>query len=220
MYLRRILALATTAFGLMAGAAHAQQQTFTLLSPVQPTDGGGKVEVIEFFSYACGHCYSVEPFLESWLKKLPADVAFKRGPGVGSGAWTELGMMYFAFEAMGKLDTLHAKAFEAMHKDNVNLAHPKTRYEWLAKQGVDVAQFQAVEKSFSVQSKLQRARQQMGSYKVDGVPMFIVNGKYVTSNATAGGAAKVVPVLEQLIAMARKDMGAAAPAPTPAPAKK
>jgi thiol:disulfide interchange protein DsbA len=216
MYLRRILTLAAAALCLAGGFAHAQiraGQEYTLLNPAQPTDGGGKVEVIEFFSYACGHCYSLEPFLESWLKKLPADVVFKRVPGVGSGAWTELGMVYFAFEAMGKLDTMHSKAFDALHKDNVNIANPKTRYEWLAKQGVDVAQFQAVEKSFSVQSKLQRARQQMGSYKVDGVPMFIVNGKYVTSNAAAGGAAKVVPVLEQLIAMARKDMGATAAAP-------
>jgi len=220
MYLRRILALAITALGLMAGGAHAQQQPFTLLSPAQPTDSGNKIEVIEFFSYACGHCYTLEPFLESWAKKMPADVVFKRVPGVGSAAWTELALVFYTFEAMGKLDALHGKAFDAMHKDQLNISNPKIRYEWLAKQGVDVAQFQAVEKSFSVQSKLKRAGQLMGSYKVDGVPMVIVNGKYVTSAGHAGGAAKVVPVLETLIAMARKDMGAAAPAPAPAPAKK
>jgi len=212
MYLRRILALAITALGLMAGGAHAQQQPFTMLSPAQPTDGSGKIEVIEFFSYGCGHCYTLEPFLESWAAKLPADVVFKRIPGVGSSAWTELGKIYYTFEAMGKLDALHRKAFDAMHKDNVNLVNPKTRYDWVTKQGVDANQFQEVEKSFSVQSKLKRAGQLMGSYKVDGVPMLIVNGKYVTSAGHAGGATKVVPVLENLIAMARKDMGGAAPA--------
>ena len=65
-----------------------------------------------------------------------------------------------------------------------------------------------MEKSFTVQSKLSRAMQLMGSYKVDGVPMVVVNGKYVTSTGHAGGPEKVVPVVEQLIAMARKDMGA------------
>lgn len=209
MYLRRILTIAVATLGLMAGGAQAQKPEFTLLSPAQPTEGGGKVEVIEFFSYACGHCYNLEPFLESWAKKLPADVVFKRVPGVGSASWTQLGLLYYSFEAMGRLDTLHAKAFDAMHKDNVNLAQPNVRYEWLAKQGVDPAQFQAVEKSFSVQSKLQRARQLMGSYKVDGVPMLVVNGKYVTSNGLAGGASRVIPVLENLIAKARADMGAA-----------
>jgi len=216
MSLRRMLSFAITALGLMAGGAHAQQQPYTLLDPRQPTDGGGKVEVIEFFSYACGHCYGLEPFLEGWAKKPPADVVFKRVPGVGSEAWTQLGLLYYTLEAMNKLDALHGKAFDAIHKDQLNIASPKIRYEWAAKQGLDVAQFQAVEKSFSVQSKINRARQLMGNYKVDGVPTIVVNGKYVTSNADAGGPAKVVPVLDSLIAMARKEMGAAAPAPAAA----
>ena len=220
MSLRRILTLAFTALGLVAGVAHAQLrpgQDYALLNPPQATDGGGKVEVIEFFSYACGHCYKLEPFLESWAKKLPADVVFKRVPGVGSAAWSQLGLLYYSLEAMGKLDSLHNKAFDAMHKDNTNLANPKIREQWLGKQGIDAAQYNAVEKSFTVQSKLARALQLMGAYKVDGVPMVIVNGKYVTSTSHAGTPERVIPVVEQLIAMARKDMGTGA---TTAAAKK
>jgi len=228
MYLRRILAIAFATLGLAAGSAHAQLrqgQDFILLNPPQATDGGGKVEVIEFFSYACGHCFKLEPFLASWAKKLPPDVVFKRVPGVGSGAWSQLGLLFYSLEAMGKLDPLHEKAFDAMHKENLNLANPKIREQWLAKQGVDAAQYNGVEKSFTVQSKLARATQLMGAYKVDGVPMVIVNGKYVTSTGHAGGPEKVIPVVEQLIAMARKDMGtstaeAAKPAAKPVAAKK
>jgi len=228
MYLRRIFAIAFATLGLAAGSAHAQLrqgQDFTLLNPPQATDGGGKVEVIEFFSYACGHCFKLEPFLASWAKKLPPDVVFKRVPGVGSGAWSQLGLLYYSLEAMGKLDPLHEKAFDAMHKENLNLANPKIREQWLAKQGVDATQYTGVEKSFTVQSKLARATQLMGAYKVDGVPMVIVNGKYVTSTGHAGGPEKVIPVVEQLIAMARKDMGtstaeAAKPAAKPVAAKK
>jgi thiol:disulfide interchange protein DsbA len=218
MFLRRILTVAFAALGLVAASAHAQLrlgQEFTLLSPPQATEGGGKVEVIEFFSYACGHCFKLEPFLASWTKKLPPDVVFKRVPGVGSGAWSQLGLLYYSLEAMGKLDALHGKAFDAMHKENVNLANPKIRDQWLTKEGIDPVQYAAVEKSFSVQSKMSRAAQLMGAYKVDGVPMFIVNGKYVTSTTHAGGPEKVVPVVEQLVAMARKEIGttaAAAPA--------
>jgi thiol:disulfide interchange protein DsbA len=56
----------------------------------------------------------------------------------------------------------------------------------------------------------------MGSYKVDGVPMVIVNGKYVTSTGHAGGPDRVIPVVEHLVAMARKDMGMTAAAPAAA----
>jgi thiol:disulfide interchange protein DsbA len=222
MHVRRILTIAFAALGLMTASAHAQLrqgQEYNLLNPPQSTDGGGKVEVIEFFSYACGHCATLDPFLESWARKLPADVVFKRVPAVGSAAWSQLGLLYYSLEAMGKLEALHAKVFDAMHKENVNLTTPKVREPWLAKQGIDVAQYQAVEKSFTVQSKQSRAMQLMGAYKVDGVPMLVVNGKYVTSNAAAGGSDRVVPVVEQLIAMARRDMGvAAAPAAAPKPA--
>jgi len=226
MHLRRILTLAFAFLGLMAGGAQAQLrqgQEFTLLAPPQATDGGGKVEVIEFFSYACGHCYKLEPFLASWAKKLPADVTFKRVPGAGSQAWAQLALLYYSLEAMGKLDSLHEKAFDAIHQQKVNLTNPKIRGEWIVKQGLDAAQYSGVEKSFTVQSKLSRAVQLQGAYKVDGVPMLIVNGKYVTSTGHAGGPEKVVPVVEQLIAMARKDMGAAAApaaAAKPAAAKK
>jgi thiol:disulfide interchange protein DsbA len=223
MSLRRILTLAFTTLTLLAGGAFAQLrpgQDFTLLSPPQSTDGGGKVEVLEFFSYACGHCYKLDPFLESWAKKLPADVVFKRIPGAGSEAWSQLALLYFSLEAMGQLEKMHGKVFNAMHAENQNLASPKIREAWLAKQGIDVAQYQSVEKSFTVQSKLARAKQLMGSYKVDGVPMVVVNGKYITSTGHAGGPEKVVPVIEELIAMARKEMGATeAPKPA-APAKK
>jgi thiol:disulfide interchange protein DsbA len=228
---RRLILATLTAAGLMAGTAQAQQ--YTLLQPPQPMEGSGKVEVIEFFSYACPHCFKLEPFLESWAKKQGADVSVKRVPGAGSDSWTQLAALYYSLEAMGKLEALHMKAFNAMHTDGVNLASPKIRESWLAKNGIDPAQYQGVEKSFSVQSKVGRAKQLMASYKVDGVPMVVVNGKYITSNASAGGPDRVVEVLDQLVAMARKDLGlpdpnapkaAAAPSKAPAapvaPAKK
>ncbi len=224
---RRLFLAALAAASLAAGTALAQQPTgpFTLLQPPQPMEGSGKVEVIEFFSYACPHCYKLEPFLEAWAKKQGPDVVVKRVPGAGSDSWTQLAALYYSLEAMGKLEALHMKAFNAMHQDGVNLASPKIRESWLAKNGVDVAQYQGVEKSFSVQSKVGRAKQLMAAYKVDGVPMVVVNGKYVTSNAHAGGPDRVVAVLDQLVAMGRRDLGLpdpnapkAAAAPTKAPA--
>ena len=41
-----------------------------------------KIEVREFFWYGCPHCYSLEPYLERWLKTKPDEVAYVRTPGV------------------------------------------------------------------------------------------------------------------------------------------
>lgn len=135
-------------------------------------------------------------------------MVFRRVPGVGSPQWTQLAKLFYALEAMNQLDRLHPKVFTALHEQQQNLAEPKARDAWLASNGVDPAQYQAVENSFAVQSKLGRARQMMSAYKVDGVPMLVVNGKYVTSSGMAGGAERVVPLLDRLIAQARAESGA------------
>ena len=124
---------------------------------------------------------------------MPADVTFKRVPGVGSGAWTQLALLYYSLEAMGKLDTLHIKAFDAMHKDNVNLANQKIARSVARQERHRPGAVRGRGEILRVQSKLSRAQQLMGSYKVDGVPMVIVNGKYVTSTGHAGGPDRVDP---------------------------
>ena len=53
---------------------------YVAMDPVQLTDNPAKIEVIEFFSYACPHCSDLNPLVAPWVAKLPADVAFKRIP--------------------------------------------------------------------------------------------------------------------------------------------
>src|SRR5262249_30439685 len=108
-------------------------------------------------------------------------------------------------EAMGVLDKYHQKVFDAMHKDNVNLANKKKREEWLAQNGVDVAKYNQTEKSFTGATRRMRAKPMTMNYQVDSVPRLVVNGKYFTSAEQAGGADKVFPVVDQLLATVRKE---------------
>jgi thiol:disulfide interchange protein DsbA len=199
--------VALLAFTFAAAAWPQAGPPYSLLSPPQPTDGSGKVEVIEFFWYGCPHCYALEPALNAWLKTTPKDVVFKRIPAFPSDAWGRDALMYYTLEAMGLLDTYHEKVFDAIHRDKVNFASNSKRDEWFKANGIDPAKFAEVEKSFAVVSKLSRARQLTQSYKVDSVPRIIVNGKYVTSAEQAGGVDKLFPEVDQLIVMARKDKG-------------
>ena len=204
MSLRKLLALAATTLAFAAPSALAQSP-YATLSPPQPPDGGGKIEVIEFFWYGCSHCYSLEPAVTSWLKNAPKDVVFKRVPAVPSDSWGELARVFYTLEAMGNLDQYHQKVFDAIHQDKLNLGNKKIREEWLAKNGIDVAKYNETEKSFSVVTKLQRAKQLTYAYKVDSVPRLVVNGKYYTSAEQAGGAQNMFPVVDQLIGMSRKE---------------
>ena len=202
MSIRNTLSIFAAVFALSIGTAHAQA-TFGKLAVPQPSEGGGKIEVIEFFWYGCPHCYALEPAVNTWLKNAPKDVVFKRIPANPSEGWGEMARVYYTLEAMGLLDKYHQRVFDAMHRDNVNLGNKRIREEWLAKNGIDVAKYHDVEKSFSVVTNLARARQLTQAYQVDTVPRLIVNGRYYASeNLTVD---KVFPTVDQMIAQVRKE---------------
>lgn len=208
LFTRFLPLAAALAFLFSAGVAAAQAvagKDYRLINPPQPTDNGKKVEVIEFFWYGCPHCYNVEPAVNLWLKTAPKDVVFRRIPANPSDAWGQMTVVYYTIEAMGLLDKFHQKIFDAMHKDDLNLANKRIRDEWLAKNGIDVAKYNEMEKSFTVATKVSRARQLTHSYRVDSVPRFFVNGKYYTTAEQAGGPDKLFKVVDQLIERARKE---------------
>jgi thiol:disulfide interchange protein DsbA len=206
MQLRKALTILLTLLGMAAFApsADAQSPLFATLSPPQPVEGGGKVEVTEFFWYGCPHCYAMEPTIAAWLKTKPQDVVFKRVPTYNEG-WAPMVTLYYTLEAMGVLEQYHSKVFEAIHKYNVNLNNKGKRDEWLKANGIDPAKFAEVEKSFTVATKVQRAKQLTQAYKVDSVPRFFVNGKYYTSAEQAGGADRIFLVIDQMVNLARKE---------------
>ena len=64
------------------------------------------------------------------------------------------------------------------HAD-VTVFDPRTAEEWVGKQGADGKKFAEAFASFGVNSKMSRAEQIARAYKVDGVPMVVVDGRYV-----------------------------------------
>ncbi len=206
MHLSKALRLFAAVLAFAAGGALAQTTPpWAPLTPPQPTEGGGKIEVTEFFWYGCPHCNAMEPYVNAWLKNMPKDVVFKRVHAYPSDSWGPMAALYYTLEAMGLVDQYHAKVFDAIHKQNVNLNRKDKRDEWLKANGIDPVKFNEVEKSFSVQTKLARARQLTQSYKVDSVPRFFVNGKYFTSGEQAGGNDKIMAAIDQMIAQVRKE---------------
>jgi thiol:disulfide interchange protein DsbA len=185
----RFLRQAGAAIGLsllasMASATPANPQNevdYLTLPEVQQTDSGNKVEVVEFFSYACPHCNAFEPSLAQWVKKQNGRVAFKRVPLAFHAQWVPLQKMYYALEALGKADELHAKVFNAVHGDRMRFENDDAVADIAVKIGLDRKQFLDVYKSFSVQTKVRRAGQLQDDYKITGVPMLAVDGRYETS---------------------------------------
>lgn len=174
-----------------------------LAQPV-PTPGGGKIEVVEFFSYACPHCSAFEPTLDAWTRKLPADVAFRRAPVPFLQNAENFQKLYFALEALGQVDALQRKVFYAIHGERQRLDKPADIAAFLAKNGVDSAKFMDVFNSFSVQTKVRQASQLSEAYRIDGVPAIGVQGRFYTSVSLAGGPDRALQVTDFLVQRVRK----------------
>jgi protein dithiol oxidoreductase (disulfide-forming) len=195
--MKRLFAFVVVALLLAPPLATAQR--YTELKPPQPTEAGGKIEIVEFFWYGCIHCYNLEPALEGWLKKLPPDAQFRRVPAVFNPRWEHDARIFYAFEALKLLDKLHRPFFDAIHQDRLRTDDPKALAQWLQKQGVDAQKFSDVMKSFSVHSKTQRAKLMTAGYKIDGTPAIAVDGRYTVSAGEG-----MLETVSQLIDQARK----------------
>jgi thiol:disulfide interchange protein DsbA len=171
------------------------------------TDVAGKIEVMEVFWYGCIHCYQMEVPLNAWVKKLPADVYFKRMPALPRADWAPMAKAFFAMETLGLQEKLHTQLFEAVHKQKVlNPTDEKAAIDWLTKaSGMDKLQVEQAFKSFTINTNLNRAAQIFRSSGATGVPSLIIDGKFITSSTMSGGNAEALKVSDYIIENVRKE---------------
>jgi protein dithiol oxidoreductase (disulfide-forming) len=207
--LRREFSVGLLGTGLLGLSSHALAQIqlkptdYTQLKPPVHTESK-KIEVLEFFWYGCSHCFAFEPALEAWVKKLPTDVIFKRVPVAFNASFAIHQRLYYALEALDKVEALHGQVFKAMHVDKNRLEKDEEVIALMVKNGLDKQQFTDAFVSFSTSAKANQATRMAGSYKIEGVPSLAVQGRYVTSGSQAGSGERSLLVTNELIARARK----------------
>ncbi len=200
LVLLSLLPLAVTAGGFEAGKQY-QELPFP-----QPVETGKKIEVREFFWYGCPHCFEIEPALEKWRKKKlsKTSVQFVRTPGAAP-HWILHAQAYYAFESLDALDKLHGPFFKAFHDGKQTFADEASIAAFTAANGVPAEKFTEAFRSFGVRTKTQTARKINADFQVSFVPMFVVDGKYMTSVQMAGGEPEMFKVIEHLIARAKRE---------------
>lgn len=182
-----------------AAADYKEKIHYELVQPPQPTTTKDKVEVVEMFWYGCPHCNSLEPYVERWLKRIPANAEFVRIPAVFRPTWELHARAFYTAEILGVLEKTHSAMFEAIHNQKRNLATEQELMEFFAQHGVKNEDFKRVFKSFAVEAKVRRAKDLSQRYGISGVPAVIVNGKYRTSAQLAGGNANIFKVVNFLV---------------------
>lgn len=208
---------AATSTSVAAAAGGTQWQdgvNYTRVVPAQPTNvGAGQVEVLEFFWYACPHCYSLEPKVLSWLKTKPPYVTFTRVPVQWNEGHRSLARLFYTLDSMGKLNDLHAEIFKEIQENGDPLIGPdpnnaaaaeRVQLAFIKKLGLPDAAFEKAYHDMNVETALQRADELVQRYRVTAVPTFVVNGKYITDVGMAGTPERLTALLGDLAAQEHK----------------
>jgi thiol:disulfide interchange protein DsbA len=177
---------------------------YKVLDTPQPVENTGKIEVMEFFWYGCPHCYAFEPQLTEWIKRLPGDVAFRRLPAQFNPTWSQHARLYYAIEAMGEVERVHRKCFDAIHVDHLQLTQEAEMADWAAKNGIDRNKFSAALRSQPVADRMSVALQALKAYKIDGVPALAVNGRFLTAPSITGSHERCLQVVDYLVEQERR----------------
>ncbi len=164
----------------------------------------GKIEVVEFFWYGCPHCYSLEPFIENWSKKLAADTVFRRIPAIFNERWARDAAIFYTFEALGVIERIHRPFFDAIHRDALKTDSFQSLSQWLERHGIDPKKFEAAFKSFGVQSKVKRAEKTTVAYGVQGTPTMGVHGRFTVSPEQGKSQEGILANVDYLVALSRQ----------------
>ena len=187
---------------------------YTRLVPAQPTDvHAGQVEVLEVFWYACPHCFALEPLVTTWKKSKPAYVTFVPVPVTWSESHRSLARLFYTLESLGKIDQLHDEVFKEIqvNGDPLVARDPSDAAEtermqtaFAVKEGISESAFKTAYHSMGVDARVQRADELVQRYRIDGVPTFVVNGKYIADVRSAGSPERLMALVGDLAAQEHK----------------
>ena len=199
----RAAVLVVLMLGLAFGASAAELRPGTdyrVLERPQPTGAEGRVQVTEFFSYGCPHCFNFMPMMDSWSERAGADVDVRRIPvTVGRDQWRHLAKAYYVAELLGAVETMHPALFEAMHVQNRRFRNAEDLVAFFAEHGHDPAQVREAFGSFAVDVKVRQADKLVRNYQIRSTPSVAVAGRYVMDPSMVGSQERMLDIMSELV---------------------
>lgn len=168
-------------------------------APVWP-EVPGKITVIEAFWYQCPQCHALLPLIENWAKGNARRIHFLRLPLTVRAGYEDQEVLYHALEELGVAERVHAAIFEAIHIDGVPLKTLKEMADFLQWHDIAPQDFIKVARSSAVKARVAAGRSLLAHYRIKGVPVMVIDGRYLTSATLIGGThAESMTVVEALV---------------------
>lgn len=173
----------------------------------QPVAVPGRIEVIDFFWYGCPHCNNLQPALERWISRKPADVVIRRIPAILRDSWAPHARIYYTLEALGEVERLHQRVYHGYHVEELHMSKPEVMSAWATRNGIDRERWEQAYNSPEVQRRVEEAAKLTRAYQISGTPSLVVNGRYLTSGNMAESLNAIVAITDGLVQKVRSEAG-------------
>lgn len=178
-------------------ASLAEGKDYTKIAEPQPVQIAGKPEVIEFFWYGCPHCYKAETAVQTWRQSKAKDVNFIRLPAQWAPAMVQHQKLALSLQALNKSDEIEPKVFKAIQEQKRPLDSEASIEAFMVENGIDKTIWAQTFNGFSTNAEVSKADALFRAYKLNGVPAFVVNGKYLVQGTNARSLQVVNKLIEQ-----------------------
>lgn len=161
----------------------------------------GIVEVTELFSYACSHCNTFEPYMQSWSKTKADNVVLNRiAVAFGRKSWEMMARGYITAEMMGIVEESHLAMMDAIWKKGKQFRNLKELANFYSGFGIEKDSFLANYNSFAADSQLRKSQRDVQLFGITGTPSLVVARKYrVTSNKDVRDFNAMLDVVDYLV---------------------
>jgi len=186
---------------------YSEGQHYNVLTTAQGTSSSPDVvEVAEVFWYGCPHCYNFDPYIVKWEEELPEGVELVRLPVMWNPTNEIHARVFYTADALGVLDEMHTAVFKEMHLNRKPLTSESDIEALFESYGVSSEDFQKTFRSFPVETKLKKAKTLTQRYRIQSVPLLVVNGKYVVTGPGIKNFDDMIAVSEELIAVEQAEL--------------
>lgn len=173
-----------------------------------PVKTGDTILLEEAFSYLCTHCNTFDPYVESWKKRKPDYVQFRRIPvGFGRASWELYSRGYVTAKMMNVPEEAHVALMDRIWKEKNIIRSLDELATFYSQFGLDKEKFLSTSRSFAVDGKLRKDQALVQTYGIRGTPSLVLNGKYrISGNAAVASYEAMFDVVDYLIAQEAASM--------------
>lgn len=160
--------------------------------------GSKNAEVLEFFSYACGHCYTMEGFINRFKKENSNIKVIPVPNDLGNPQWKIYIKAYYLGELLKVLDQSHQKLFHQINVEKKHITSDKALKDFFMTLGVDSAKYDRAIKSGALDMRIRKAKQLARKYRITGTPVFVANQRFKLNNSALGSKEMIEKALVEL----------------------